>query len=209
VLRAISETISFPPDPIFEKRPVAYMDSLEFNKMAGAVLGTALLVLGLKTFGGEIFRTEAPEKPGMNIEVAEATPAAAAGADSGGAATPALSLGTLLAKADAAKGQATAKACGACHVFDKGGANKVGPHLWDIVQRPIGSAENFAYSEGFKAMNGKVWGYDELNAWLKAPKEYIKGTKMAYAGISKDQDRANLIAYLASLSDSPKPFPAP
>ncbi len=186
------------------------MDSLEFNKIAGAFLGTALLVLGLKTFSGEIFRAEAPEKPGLLIEVAEVAPPAAAGGDTGGgAATPALSLGVLLAKADVAKGQAGSKACMACHSFEKGGANKVGPHLWDVVERPMGSVEGFSYSESFKAMGAKPWGYDELNAWLKAPKEYIKGTKMAYAGISKDQDRANVIAYLASLADTPKPFPAP
>ena len=182
------------------------MDSFEFNKIAGAVLGTALLVLGLKTFSGEIFKTEAPEKPGFLIEVAEAVPA---GGDTGAAAEPAASLGALLVKADVAKGQATAKACVACHVFDKGGANKIGPHLWDVVERPMGSIADFSYSEGFKAMGSKPWGYEELNAWLKAPKEYIKGTKMAYAGISKAQDRANVIAYLASLSDAPKPFPAP
>jgi cytochrome c len=183
------------------------MASSDSYKIYGAIFGTALLVLGLKTVGAEIFHTEAPKEPGMKIEVAEATPAA--GGDTGGAAAPALSLGALLAKADVAKGQAASKACGACHAFEKGGANKIGPHMWDVVDRPIGSVEGFAYSEGFKAMAGKPWGYDELNAWLKAPKEFIKGTKMSYAGIKKDQERADVIAYLASLSDAPKPFPAP
>lgn len=185
------------------------MQSSDSYKIYGAILGTALLVLSLKTVSGEIFRADMPEKPGMLIEVAEATPPAAAGGDAAGAAQPAVSLGALLAKADVAKGQAGSKACMACHSFEKGGANKVGPHLWDVVERPIGSVEGFSYSEAFKTMAGKPWGYDELNAWLKAPKEYIKGTKMAYAGISKDQDRANVIAYLASLADTPKPFPAP
>jgi cytochrome c len=181
------------------------MDSFEFNKIAGAVLGTALLVLGLKNFGGELFHTEAPEKPGMVIAVEDAAPADTGG----GAVVAALSIGTLLAKADVTKGAGVAKACAACHSVDKGGANKVGPALWDVVGRPIGASAGFAYSEGFKAMAGKNWTYEDLNAWLKAPKEFVKGTKMSYAGVKKDQDRADLIAYLASLSDAPKPFPAP
>lgn len=181
------------------------MESLEFNKIAGAVLATGLLVLGLKNFGSELFHSETPEKPGYAIEVA-ATPSA----DGGGAAAPASEpLPVLLAKADIEKGMGTAKACLACHAFEKGGANKVGPHLWDIVGRKMGSAEGFAYSEGFKAMGDKPWDFDSLNTWLKAPKEFIKGTKMAFAGITKDQDRANVLAYLDSLSDSPKPLPKP
>ncbi len=181
------------------------MESFEFNKIAGAVLATGLLVLGLKNLGGEVFRTEAPEKPGMIIDVAEAQ------ATGGGAAAPAVvvPIAVLLAKADPVKGMATAKACAACHNFNKGGANKVGPILWDVVGRPMGAAPGFAYSEGFKAMGSKPWDYDALNAWLLAPKEFIKGTKMSFAGIHKDEDRANVIAYLASLSDSPKPFPKP
>lgn len=181
------------------------MESFEFNKIAGAVLATGLLVLGLKNLGGEIFHTEAPEKPGMIIEVAEA-PAAG-----GGTAAPAVAvpIAVLLAKADPVKGMATAKACAACHNFEKGGANKVGPHLWDVIGRPIGSAEGFVYSAGFKEQAGKPWDFEAMNAWLLAPKEYIKGTKMAYAGIKKDEDRANVIAYLDSLSDSPKPLPKP
>jgi cytochrome c len=182
------------------------MDSFEFNKIAGAVLGTALLVLGLKNFGGEIFRSEAPEKPGMTIDVAEAQ---ATGGDANAAPAVAVPIAQLLAKADATKGASIAKACGACHSLEKGGANKVGPALWNVVGRNMGSAEGFAYSEGMKAMGGKPWNYDELNAWLLAPKDFIKGTKMAFAGVKKDQDRADLIAYLASLSDSPVPFPAP
>jgi cytochrome c len=205
VLREFRETISFRPIEKFARGNIGFMDSFEFNKMAGAVLGTALLVLGLKNFGGELFRTEAPEKPGMLIEVVDS----AVATGDAGTPTAAVSIGTLLAKADATKGAGLAKACAACHSIDKGGANKVGPHLWDVVGRPMGSAEGFAYSEGFKAMGGKTWGFEELNAWLKAPKEFMKGTKMSYAGIKKDQDRADLIAFLASLSDAPKPFPAP
>lgn len=178
------------------------MKSLEFNKIAGAVLATGLLVLGLKNFSSELFKTEAPEKAGFAIAAAEAPTADAATA----AATP---LPVLLAKADVGKGTAGAKACAACHNFTKGGPNKVGPHLWDVVGRKMGAAEGFAYSDGFKAKGDKPWDLDMLDAWLKAPKEYIPGTKMAFGGIHNEQDRANVIAYLNSLADAPQPLPKP
>lgn len=179
------------------------MSSLEFNKIAGAVLATGLLVLGLKNFGSELFKTEAPEKPGYAIEVAQVATTDAA------AAVKAEPLPVLLAKADIGKGMAGAKACAACHNFEKGGANKVGPALWNVVGRKMGSADGFTYSDGFKAMGDKPWEFDALDAWLKAPKEYIPGTKMAFGGIRNDQDRANVIAYLDSLSDAPQPLPKP
>jgi cytochrome c len=180
------------------------MESFEFNKIAGAVLATGLLVLGLKNFGGELFHAEAPEKPGFAIAVAEA------GATGGDAAAPAaVPLPVLLAKADKDKGMASAKACVACHDFTKGGPNKVGPALYGVVSRKMGTEAGFAYSEGFKAMGDKAWDFDALDAWLKAPKEYIKGTKMAFGGISNAQDRANVILYLDSLADTPVPLPKP
>jgi cytochrome c len=181
------------------------MDSFEFNKIAGAVLGTLLLVLGLKNLSGVVFHSEAPEKPGFMIAAAEADTGEAKPADAG----PAASIGTLLASADKAKGEATAKACAACHDFTKGGPNKVGPNLWDVVERPIASEAGFAYSEALKAHTDKTWTYDALNTWLLSPSADFKGTKMSFSGLKKDTDRANVIAYLASLSDSPKPFPAP
>jgi cytochrome c len=203
-LNAYQETISFPARSPINKRLACFMDSFEWNKIFGAVLGTGLLVFGLKIVGSSLFHGEAPEKAGFAISTAEAQTA-----DAGAAAGPALSLGTLLAKADKAKGEASAKACLACHDFTKGGPNKVGPALYDVVGRPMGSAAGFAYSDGFKAMGSKAWDYDALSTWLKKPSEFVKGTKMAFSGIAKDEDRANVLAYLGSLSDAPKPFPAP
>ena len=182
------------------------MDSFEWNKIAGAVLGTGLLVFGLKLLGGGLFSSEIPEKPGFMIATADAQSADAKPADAG---APALSLGTLLAKADKSSGEAKAKACQACHDFTKGGPNKVGPNLYNVVGRNMASVDGFAYSDGFKAMGGKPWDYEALNAWVKNPKEMVKGTKMAFAGIANDQARADVLAYLGSLSDAPKPFPAP
>ncbi len=182
------------------------MDSFEFNKIAGAVLGTALAVFGLKELSSIIYHSPVPEKPGYAIEVAEATPAAGAPAAAGAAVA---SIGALLAKADPAKGATTAKACMACHDFTKGGPNKTGPNLWDIVERPRASHEGFVYSEAMKSKAGEKWTYDNLSAFLTNPKAYVPGTKMAYSGIPKDDTRANVIAYLATLSDAPKPLPAP
>lgn len=183
------------------------MDSFEFNKIAGAVLGTLLLVLGINNLSGVIFQNEAPEKAGFLI--ATATAATDTGAAKPADAAPLVSIGKLLASADKAKGEAGAKACAACHDFTKGGPNKVGPNLWDVVERPIASVPGFSYSEALKADSAKTWTFEDLNQWIRSPATYAKGTKMSYGGLKKDEDRANLIAYLASLSDSPKPFPAP
>jgi cytochrome c len=181
------------------------MDSFEFNKIAGAVLGTALLVFGLSELAGIIYHPHTPEKPGFVVEVAEADTGGEAPAEE----APAVSLGTLLASADATKGQAVFKACAACHDVSKGGPNKVGPNLWGIVGRMHGVHEGFTYSEAMAALKDKPWDYAALNEFLLAPKQAIPGTKMAYGGVKKDADRANLLAYLATLSDAPVPFPAP
>ncbi len=178
------------------------MDSFEFNKIAGALLGTALAVFGLQTLGGMIYHAETPEKQGFVIAEAEAVEA------EGGEHAEAKPIGALLATASAEKGAAAAKACLGCHAFDKGGANKTGPALWDLVERNIGSHEGFGYSEALVAKKGEKWTYENLSAFLADPKKWAPGTKMAIK-IASDAKRADLLAYLGSLSDSPKPFPAP
>lgn len=183
------------------------MDSFEFNKIAGAVLGTALLVFGLNELSKIIYHAPKPEKQGFAIEVAEAAGSGEAAAET--PAAPAESLGTMLASADAAKGQTVFKACAACHDASKGGPNKVGPNLWGIVGRMHGSHEGFAYSDAMAALKDKPWTYEALNEFITNPKAAIPGTKMGFGGLKKDADRANLLAYLQTLSDSPVPFPAP
>ena len=185
------------------------MDSLEFNKIAGAVLGTALLVFGLNELSKIIYHAPKPEKQGFAIEVAETTETGNDAAADTAAAEPAESLGKMLASADATKGQAVFKACAACHDPSKDGPNKVGPNLWGIVGRMHGVHEGFAYSEAMAALKDKPWSYEALNEFLIKPSAAIPGTKMGYGGLKKDADRANLLAYLATLSDSPVPFPAP
>jgi len=185
------------------------MNSFEFNKIAGAVLGTALLVFGLNELAKVIYHSPKPEKQGYAIEVAEAANTDGDAAAAAAPAAPTESLGKMLASADATKGQAVFKACQACHDGSKGGPNKVGPNLWGIVGRNHGIHEGFAYSDAMAALKDKPWTYEALNTFITSPKTAIPGTKMGFGGIKKDADRANLLAYLQTLSDSPVPFPAP
>ncbi len=178
------------------------MDGFEFNKIAGAVLGTALAVFGLNALSGAIYHTEKPEKPGYLIAEAEATEGAEV------ANAEAKPIGLLLTTANAEKGATTAKTCLGCHDFSKGGANKTGPGLWDIVDRNIGSHSGFGYSEALTAKASEKWTYENLNVFLTDPKKWAPGTKMAIK-IANEAKRADLIAYLGSLSDAPKPYPAP
>ncbi|HEY7765427.1 MAG TPA: cytochrome c family protein [Aestuariivirgaceae bacterium] len=180
------------------------MDSFEFNKIAGAVLGTLLITFGLGILADELFHAETPEKPGFAIAVAEGE-----GTGEGqGEQAAAVPIATLLQTADPAKGEAAAKPCVACHTFENGGANKVGPNLWSIVNRPAASHAGFAYSDALKAKAGQPWTFDELNAFILDPRKYAPGTKMAYAGMKRDAQRADLLAYLRGLSDNPAPLPA-
>ena len=114
----------------------------------------------------------------------------------------------LLAAANLENGQKVAKKCLQCHTFEKGGKAKTGPNLWDIVERAIGALEGYAYSKAMKA-HGGTWTYAQLNEYLYKPRKSVPGTKMSFAGLKKVQDRADLIAYIASMSDAPKPFPTP
>ena len=182
------------------------MNSFEFNKIAGAVLGTALAVFGLQELSGIIYHSESPQKQGFAIEAAEAATEAPAGGD-----VKVLALADVLKLADLDKGKTVAKKCGACHSFDKGGANKVGPNLWDVVERPVAAHENYAYSDPMKAKAAeiKTWTYESLNTFLTKPSAFVPKTKMSAFGGLKDADRGAILAYLQSLSDSPKPFPAP
>ena len=183
------------------------MSMNENYKIYGAILGTFLMAFGLKELAGVIYHAESPEKAGFLIETAEADTGGEATA--GGNEQPAVSLGTLLASADVAKGQAAAKACGSCHDLSKGGPNKIGPNLWGVVMRKHGSHDGYTYSDAMAAKKSDDWTYEALNEFIKLPKEAVKGTKMAYAGMKKDADRANLLAYLATLTETPVPFPAP
>ena len=177
------------------------MNSFELNKVLGAVLGTCLILLALNIGAGALFAEHKPAKPGYMIAVK---------AEHEGGKTEAKvekPIAVLLASANVEKGQSTAKQCQSCHTFEKGGPNRVGPNLYNIVEDERGKDRGgFNFSAAMKAKGGE-WTYEELNKFLANPRGYIPGTAMTFAGISNDQQRADVIAYLRTLSDSPKPLP--
>jgi cytochrome c len=183
------------------------MDSFELNKIAGAVLGTLMFAVGLNILAGMLFTVHPPAVPGYDL------PQAAEGADAGAGAAPqapAEPLPVLLAKADAAKGEKAVAKCKACHSFEKGGPNKIGPDLFGVVGRPIAGHEGFNYSQALKAFGaGGKWDFEKVNLFITNPKKDVPGTLMNFAGVSKPEERADILVYLNSLSDSPQPLPKP
>ena len=181
------------------------MDSFEWNKIIGAVLGTAIFIFVVRVVAEGIYEPEKPAKPGYVVEGVVENPA-------GGATAPVEEAlpdwGTVLAKADVAAGKATSSKCEACHDTSSAKTIKIGPPLFGVVDRPRASIAGFSYSGGMKAKGG-TWTYDELFKFLKSPGAYITGTKMSFAGLSKAEDRINLIAFLRTNADSPAAIPAP
>lgn len=178
------------------------MNSFELNKVLGAVLGTCLVLLALNIGAHSLFATEKPEKPGYKIVVAKAD-----GGEAEQAKKKETPLPVLLAKADAKKGERIAKQCAACHTFAKGAPNKVGPNLYNIVEDERGKDRGgFNFSSAMKSKGGE-WTYEELFKFLDDPRGYIPGTAMTFAGIKNPEQRADVIAYLRTLSDNPKPLP--
>ena len=177
------------------------MNSFELNKILGAILGTCLITLALNIAAGAIFAPEKPAKPGYAIAVKEH-----GAAESSAAKEPEEPMEAMMVSASVEKGQATVKQCQACHTFEKGGPNRVGPNLWGIVGRPRASEPGFSYSAAMKAKGG-TWSFSELYAFLANPRGYIPGTAMTFAGLSRGQQRADVIDFLHTLSDSPMPLP--
>ena len=169
-----------------------------FNTIAGWVLGAGIVALGASSVAGEMFHSERPEQMGYPIEgvVQEGE----------GAAEAEKPIAFYLASADPAAGEQVFKKCTACHNADQGGANALGPNLWDVLGEPVGKGKGFPFSPALSGVGG-TWNWDNMSEWLKSPKKFAPGTKMTFAGLSNPQDRANVIAFLNTHSDNPLPLP--
>jgi cytochrome c len=178
------------------------MDSFELNKIIAAILMVALLVIGLGKIADGVFHVNKPEKPGYKVEVeGQSTTVTQASK-----VVEKIDIAALMAQGDVSSGKKIFKKCAACHSIKKGGTNKIGPALYNVVGRKVGGVTDYKYSKTL-ASYGKDWTFEELNGFLKKPASYLKGTKMSYAGLRKETDRASIIKYLNESSDNPKPLP--
>ena len=178
------------------------MDSFEINKIIAAVLLVALLVIGIGKLSDIIFYVEKPKTPGYAIEVEEATAISTTISNEDNK----VDIVALMAMGDIATGEKVFKKCAACHSILKGGKNAIGPALYNVVGRKVASVPEYKYSKALVAYD-RDWTVEELNGFLIKPAKWIKGTKMAYAGLRKEKDRASVIKYLNENSDSPLPLP--
>ena len=179
------------------------MDSFEINKIVAAVLMVALLIIGIGKVSDMVFHVEKPKKPGYTIETEQTTSVAELTVED---TKETVDIAALLAMGDITHGEKIFKKCAACHSINKGGMQKIGPALWNVVNRKVGSINEYKYSKAL-ATYDKEWTFEELNGFLIKPAKWIKGTKMAYAGLRKEKDRASIIKYLNQNSDNPLPLP--
>ena len=179
------------------------MDSFELNKIIAAVLMVALLVIGLDKITDSAFHVEKPKNPGYQVEVESQL---ASGTSEAADVVETINIAAIMALGDVTSGKKIFKKCAACHSINKGGKNKIGPALYNVVGRAVGGVDDYKYSKAL-ASYGKEWTFEELNGFLKKPASYLKGTKMSYAGLRKEKDRASIIKYLNQNSDSPIQLP--
>ena len=176
------------------------MDSFEINKIVAAILMVVLLVIGIGKVSDTIFHVEKPKTPGYVVDVDQVVAASTENVEEK------IDITAFMTMGDVASGKKIFKKCTACHSINKDGANKIGPALYNVVGRQVGGVSNYKYSKAL-AEYKKTWTFDELNGFLIKPAKWIKGTKMAYAGLSSETDRASLIKYLNQNSDNPLPLP--
>ena len=179
------------------------MDSFEINKIVAAVLMVALLVIGIGKVSDLVFHVEKPKTPGYAVDVEQVVSNTSSTVE---AVEEKVDIASIMAMGDIVSGEKIFKKCAACHSIVKGGKNKIGPALYNVVGRQVGGVGDYKYS---KALAGyeKSWTFEELNGYLLKPAKWIKGTKMAFAGLRKEKDRASVIKYLNQNSDNPQPLP--
>ena len=177
------------------------MDSFEINKIIAAVLVTVLLVFGIGKISDVIFHVEKPNVQGYKVEVKLASTS-----NTEENSENEVDISAFLALGNANDGKKVFKKCAACHSINADGKNKIGPKLWNVMFRPVGSIADYKYSKAL-ASYGKEWTWEEMNGFLIKPSKWIKGNKMGFAGLKKEEDRASVILYLNENSDSPKPLP--
>ncbi len=179
------------------------MDSFEINKIIAAILLVALLIIGIGKLSNVIFYVEKPKTPGYVVEVKQVS---SSQDNSSELNEETIDMSALMAMGDVASGEKIFKKCAACHSIVKGGKNNIGPALYNVVGRQVGSVSDYKYSKALSGY-GKEWTFEELNGYLIKPAKWIKGTKMAFAGLRKEKDRASVIKYLNQNSDNPLPLP--
>ena len=180
------------------------MDSFELNKVIAAILMVALLIIGIGKLSNVIFHVEKPKTPGYSVEIEQKTTLDTV--VSSETTEEKIDIAALISMGDLATGEKVFKKCAACHSIVKGGKNNIGPALYNVVGRQVGAVNDYKYSKALSGY-GKEWTFEELNGYLTKPAKWIKGTKMAFAGLRKEKDRASVILYLNQNSDNPKPLP--
>ena len=180
------------------------MDSFEINKIIAAVLLTALLVIGIGKFADVLFHVDKPKQSAYKVEGLEIVTSSTT--QEKAKIEEKVDISKLLAMGDLAHGEKVFKKCSACHMIASDGKNMIGPNLWNVIGRKAGSVGDYKYSKAMVAY-AKQWSFEEMNSYLIKPQAYIKGTKMAFAGLRKEKDRASVILYMNSKSNNPKPLP--
>jgi cytochrome c len=181
------------------------MDSFEINKVVAAILMVALLVIGIDKVSDLVFHVEKPKTPGYSVDIDQVVTASASNLE---LEEEKIDIAAFMAMGDLTVGEKVFKKCAACHSIVKGGKNNIGPALYNVVGRQIGVVNDYKYSKALSGY-GKEWTFEELNGYLTKPAKWIKGTKMAFAGLRKEKDRASVILYLNQNSDNPLPLPLP
>ena len=188
---------------LYVQNKIIKMDSFELNKIIAAILMVALLIIGLSKIADGVFYVKKPSKPGYKVEVEAKLTASSSETNE---AVEKFDLAAFISTGDLDVGKKVFNKCKSCHSITKGGGNKIGPALYNVVGRAVGGVSDYKYSKALVAY-GKEWTFEELNGFLLKPASYIKGTKMAYAGLRKEKDRASVIMYLNQNSDNPIPLP--